>query len=365
MQLGYAGFGQPPAHRRHQVRGQLANALHVVAQVNLSSGGPHTVNIDVGTYRERLIISAADAGSSEGTRVRFVGSGSSDQTYLVGLGPALSDASAVLCTAANDCDENGSSDTAFANTYKFDLDSMGYSTCGSSVCSITGATQINGNITGASWPTVTIVDPYPNNNGLAFEFLKPVNYTQRTSVAQVAAMQCSWYKTSSSSPLKNHLYVHTCQSNAPSTADVETIVGSPLTVTASGNAYVTFDSMTVAYSSGNGAWVSGADHVSLLNFDCHTVSGTCIIFEDLADYGTLTNGTAQNGYTRGILTDEDSSGIIEADEGWVDHAGGGGVKFGNDNEIICPYCSTLYRFAADLAAGEARPPECVLKDKVA
>jgi uncharacterized Zn-finger protein len=41
------------------------------------------------------------------------------------------------------------------------------------------------------------------------------------------------------------------------------------------------------------------------------------------------------------------------------------LDLGNDNEIICPYCSTLFRFAADLAAGEARPPECVLKDKVA
>jgi uncharacterized Zn-finger protein len=41
------------------------------------------------------------------------------------------------------------------------------------------------------------------------------------------------------------------------------------------------------------------------------------------------------------------------------------LDLGNDNEIICPYCSTLYRHAADLAAGEARPPECVLKDKVA
>ena len=41
------------------------------------------------------------------------------------------------------------------------------------------------------------------------------------------------------------------------------------------------------------------------------------------------------------------------------------LDLGNDNEIICPYCSTLYRFAADLKAGEARPPECVLKDKVA
>jgi uncharacterized Zn-finger protein len=41
------------------------------------------------------------------------------------------------------------------------------------------------------------------------------------------------------------------------------------------------------------------------------------------------------------------------------------LDLGNDNEIICPYCSTLYRYAADLKAGEARPPECVLKDKVA
>ena len=38
------------------------------------------------------------------------------------------------------------------------------------------------------------------------------------------------------------------------------------------------------------------------------------------------------------------------------------LDLGNDNEIICPYCSTLYRFATDLKAGEARPPECVLKD---
>jgi uncharacterized Zn-finger protein len=41
------------------------------------------------------------------------------------------------------------------------------------------------------------------------------------------------------------------------------------------------------------------------------------------------------------------------------------LDLGNDNEIICPYCSTLYRYATDLRAGEARPPECVLKDKVA
>jgi uncharacterized Zn-finger protein len=41
------------------------------------------------------------------------------------------------------------------------------------------------------------------------------------------------------------------------------------------------------------------------------------------------------------------------------------LDLGNDNEIICPYCSTLYRFAGDLGAGQARPPECVVKDRVA
>jgi uncharacterized Zn-finger protein len=41
------------------------------------------------------------------------------------------------------------------------------------------------------------------------------------------------------------------------------------------------------------------------------------------------------------------------------------LDLGNDNEIICPYCSTLFRYAADLGAGEARPPECVVTDKVA
>ena len=41
------------------------------------------------------------------------------------------------------------------------------------------------------------------------------------------------------------------------------------------------------------------------------------------------------------------------------------LDLGNDNEIICPYCSTLFRFAADLDAGQARPPECVVRDKAA
>ena len=41
------------------------------------------------------------------------------------------------------------------------------------------------------------------------------------------------------------------------------------------------------------------------------------------------------------------------------------LDMGDATEIICPYCSTLYRHAKDLAAGDSRPPECALKDKAA
>lgn len=41
------------------------------------------------------------------------------------------------------------------------------------------------------------------------------------------------------------------------------------------------------------------------------------------------------------------------------------LDMGDDGEIICPYCSTLFKFAADLAAGAARPPECAVQDKAA
>jgi uncharacterized Zn-finger protein len=36
------------------------------------------------------------------------------------------------------------------------------------------------------------------------------------------------------------------------------------------------------------------------------------------------------------------------------------LDMGEDDEIICPYCSTLYRFDAALDAAAARPPECAL-----
>jgi uncharacterized Zn-finger protein len=36
---------------------------------------------------------------------------------------------------------------------------------------------------------------------------------------------------------------------------------------------------------------------------------------------------------------------------------------GDDNEYVCPYCSTLYRYNAQLAPNAARPPECALKSE--
>jgi uncharacterized Zn-finger protein len=34
------------------------------------------------------------------------------------------------------------------------------------------------------------------------------------------------------------------------------------------------------------------------------------------------------------------------------------LDMGDAEEIICPYCSTLYRYDPALAARAARPPEC-------
>jgi uncharacterized Zn-finger protein len=41
------------------------------------------------------------------------------------------------------------------------------------------------------------------------------------------------------------------------------------------------------------------------------------------------------------------------------------LDMGGENEIICPYCSTLYRYNPALAPNESRPPECALTDQAA
>lgn len=37
------------------------------------------------------------------------------------------------------------------------------------------------------------------------------------------------------------------------------------------------------------------------------------------------------------------------------------LDMGDDNEIICPYCSTLYRYNPKLNADEAMPAECAYR----
>jgi uncharacterized Zn-finger protein len=41
------------------------------------------------------------------------------------------------------------------------------------------------------------------------------------------------------------------------------------------------------------------------------------------------------------------------------------LDMGDDNEIICPYCSTLYRYDPSLAGNEARPAACAWREPAA
>lgn len=41
------------------------------------------------------------------------------------------------------------------------------------------------------------------------------------------------------------------------------------------------------------------------------------------------------------------------------------LDMGDAGEIICPYCSTLYRHDPSLGAGEARPGECAWREPAA
>ena len=41
------------------------------------------------------------------------------------------------------------------------------------------------------------------------------------------------------------------------------------------------------------------------------------------------------------------------------------LDMGDDNEKVCPYCSTLYRYSAKLKATETQPPGCLYIDQAA
>ena len=38
------------------------------------------------------------------------------------------------------------------------------------------------------------------------------------------------------------------------------------------------------------------------------------------------------------------------------------LDMGSDNEIVCPYCSTLYKYSPDLAVYETRPEGCMFQE---
>lgn len=40
------------------------------------------------------------------------------------------------------------------------------------------------------------------------------------------------------------------------------------------------------------------------------------------------------------------------------------LDMGDEREIVCPYCSTLYRFRDDLHADQTEPPGCLIKTPV-
>lgn len=41
------------------------------------------------------------------------------------------------------------------------------------------------------------------------------------------------------------------------------------------------------------------------------------------------------------------------------------LDMGEADEIVCPYCSTLYRHDPRLSPDRARPPECALNERAA
>ena len=41
------------------------------------------------------------------------------------------------------------------------------------------------------------------------------------------------------------------------------------------------------------------------------------------------------------------------------------LDMGNDGEIVCPYCSTLYKFSKELSANETEPENCLFEQSAA
>jgi hypothetical protein len=87
---------------------------YVTANATLESD---VVHVQAGTYYENVKVDSSDGGSSEASRVRFVGEGGT--VTLTGLDPSpLDDSRFVSCTAAANCAGDGQ---AYSNVYKMDV----------------------------------------------------------------------------------------------------------------------------------------------------------------------------------------------------------------------------------------------------
>ncbi len=40
------------------------------------------------------------------------------------------------------------------------------------------------------------------------------------------------------------------------------------------------------------------------------------------------------------------------------------LDMGSDTQVLCPYCSTLYVYDANLAPTQSEPPGCIVRDDV-
>ncbi len=41
------------------------------------------------------------------------------------------------------------------------------------------------------------------------------------------------------------------------------------------------------------------------------------------------------------------------------------LDIGDDTEIVCPYCSTVFRYSPELIADETKPSGCLFRDQAA
>lgn len=233
---------------------------YVTSNVDLDGGD--TVHIASGTYREHASLSSSDSGSSDSSRVTFIGEGASKPLILALSATPLDDASFVACTAARNCNGEG---RAFDNVYRLDLSGH----------------PADGRLTGAEWElwetvwndTKIFVDDTGATDA-QFYFDTPVPLTAvhesgdngGSFLSLVEALPGSWWHSGS------FLYVHTFDSVAPSVSgtDIE-IALNRYGFTLNGADYLTFDNLEFRYNDRAINSLAGeSDYITIRNIDAYS-----------------------------------------------------------------------------------------------